>query len=143
MKKTKPDWEYKAVINAVPYVKSLMNSIRDCTIQINGIKSRLKRLADKPGRCDRQRYDEIGDLKLQEIKKQTELDWSQEDLKSLGVLCYDAVQQIAMFYFRMKDGDSFSGAWFVYSIVDKSITWRRDDDEYDVRRKIQDIPKQS
>ena len=52
-KQVLPVWTYPQAQNAVPYIRSIMRSLREHRLEQLGSEMRAKRLAARPGRPDR------------------------------------------------------------------------------------------
>ncbi len=140
MKQTKklPEWTRDGVVKVLgsPYLSGLLLSLRDSTIALNAATSRRKRIENKPGRADRKRYDEIAELRVQEVHCLSEIDSLQKEIRCIGVVCGDPVQCVAKFRLCVQN----LLGWFVYSPFGNQLYWRFDRDARDVARDIRELP---
>jgi hypothetical protein len=129
-------WTYQQALGAVPYIRSIMTSLREHRLEASHHQLRARRLAQQPGRPDRSAI-----IAREEARKQAEVaaDRFQEALEELGVLdvyCLDPVEGLALVPFA-QDNDL---AWFVFDLHDPVPFryWRYHKDPLETRRPLAD-----
>jgi hypothetical protein len=127
-------WTYPEATRALPYVESILRSMREHTLQANQLEAQTRRLADKPGRLTRSDL-----IALQSLQRETEEARDRyradlEELLELGVGCLEPVQGEALFPFIYDD----QVAWFVHSLFEGGPIkwWRFDGDSAETRRVV-------
>ncbi len=127
-------WTYREAVQAVPYVDSILRSLRESLVETNRLRLHAERLADRPGRRTR---DELIDL--EETRRQADRAYDRyletlEELQDVGVGCSDPVNGEAIFPFIYQE----QVAWFTYHVFEGPYLqwWRYDSDTPDTRRPI-------
>jgi hypothetical protein len=127
-------WTYPQARQALPYVTSVMHSLRDCWLEAQRHLLRQKRLAGKPGRPDRDTLisRETTDREVDRAKEQ--FNDAYEELQAIEVYCLDPVQGVAAVPFVHDD----RLAWLLYDLFDPDEYhhWRYHDDPIELRRPI-------
>jgi hypothetical protein len=130
-------WSYRQAIGVVPYLRSLMSSLREHRLDLSRHQLRARRLARQPGRPDRSTI-----IAREEALKQGQLaaDRFQEALEELGVLdiyCLDPIEGLALVPFARDD----ELAWFIFDLHDvvPFRFWRYHKDPLETRRPITEV----
>jgi hypothetical protein len=127
-------WDYDEARGAVPYVASVMTSIREHWLEAVGHDLRMRRVTKKPGRPDRERL--IAHAEALEGGRQAseKLQSALEELQALDIYCVDPVQGEALIPFK----HSNQLAWFVYNQFERDPLrfWRYHDDPLETRRPL-------
>jgi Uncharacterized conserved protein (DUF2203) len=131
-------WTYDQAKNAVPYVGSVMGSVREHWIAAQSFDRKLQRLAGQPGRPNRERL-----LAQEETRRQAQealeaFRDAQEELNELDVFCTDPVRGEAVIPFVLDN----ELAWFIYERYEPEPIrfWRLHTDPLDTRRPIAELP---
>jgi hypothetical protein len=128
-------WTYDQACRVLPYVASIMRSLREHRLEAQQQRLASERLANAPGRPDRNAiiaHDEAVRLSQEaEDRFQDAL----EELHVLDIYCMDALQGLALIPFAQ--GEQL--AWFVFNLFDegeKLRFWRYHEDPLETRRPI-------
>jgi hypothetical protein len=130
-------WTYAKIQAALPYITSIMRSLRERRLEAARLGVAARRLGEQPGRPDRSAiiaYEEAAhEARLAEDRFQEAV----QELHNLDVFCLDPIQGLALVPF-VHDQQL---AWFVYDMFDANPLqhWRFHTDELDVRRPIAEI----
>jgi hypothetical protein len=130
-------WSHEQALGAVPYITSVMRSLREHRLEAQRHQLQGRRLAAKPGRPNRD------DLLAQEGAAQAarlageRFHEALAELQSLDVYCVDAVQGQALIPFVYQQ----QLAWFVFDLFDRQPlqSWRYHTDPLDVRRPVKEV----
>lgn len=127
-------WTYPEAMKALPYVESILRSIREHTLAANQCDAQVKRLANKPGRPSRSELIELQNLQRDAEEARDSYRADLEELLELGVGCLEPVQGEALFPFIYDD----QVAWFIHSLFDGPPIkwWRFDGDSQETRRVV-------
>jgi hypothetical protein len=127
-------WSYPQARRALPYVASVMRSVREHWLEAVRHDVAVRRLAAQPGRPNRDRL--IAQEKSRDASHRAgeRLEEAAEELRDLDIYCLDPVCGEALIPFRH---DSRL-AWFVYSHFEKDPLryWRYHDDSLETRRPL-------
>ena len=136
-----PLWTYSRARDLVPYLSSVMRSLRDHQLDIQKHLLTARRLADRPGRPDRDSL-----IAHEEAVRETQHAWDRydaalEELNTLGVFCLDAVQGEALVPIEHER----QLAWLIFDLFDSRPFrfWRYDSDDLDARRPIAEVASRS
>lgn len=132
-------WTYDQARRVLPYVGSIMRSLREYRLQATQARLEAQRLAEQPGRPSRTTL-----IALQEATRAADgadasFQDSLEELHTLDIYCLDPVQGQALIPFA--HGDQL--AWFVFELFDSSALrfWRFHKDPLETRRPISEREK--
>lgn len=126
-------WTYPDAARAVPYIRSLTNSLREAWLGLQRERLRSRRLHDipKPSRAER--------IALQESaneagKAEGDFDELLAELMKLDVFLLDPVQGLALIPFQ--EGEEL--AWYVFDLFDAEglTSWRYHKDPIETRRPV-------
>jgi hypothetical protein len=127
-------WTYDQAMQVLPYVASIMTSLREH--QLEAIRHQLKidRLNKKDGRPSRAQIIGHQETLAAATAAEDRLQDALEELHTLDIYCLDPIQGLALIPFAL--GDEL--AWFVYDLFDsKSLNfWRYHRDPIEMRRPI-------
>jgi hypothetical protein len=127
-------WTYPQIQGTLPYIASVLRSLRESRLEAGRWHLKARRLADRPGRPDRTallaREEALHEARLADDRFQEAL----EELHALDVYCLDPVRGLALVPF-VQDKQL---AWFVYDLFDPEPlrSWRYHHDALDTRRPI-------
>ena len=129
-------WTYSQAVGAVPYLRSIVSSLREH--RLAGLSQHLTacRLAERPGRPNRSaiiaREEALREARLADERFQETL----EELGILDVYCLDPVDGLAMVPFT----HDRQLAWFIFDLHDTVPFrhWRYQEDPLETRRPIAD-----
>jgi hypothetical protein len=128
-------WTYDQARRVLPYVASIMRSLRDHHLEAQQQRILVQRLADKPGRPDRTAI--LNHTAAVQAAEEAEERFHQalDELHTLDIYCLDPVAGLALIPFAMDN----RLAWFVYDLFDASDplrSWRFHQDPLEKRRPI-------
>jgi len=132
-------WTYSQARNLVPYLKSVVASLREhkLTEQKQGLTA--KRLSERPGRPDRESIIALEDAKKAIDEAGDAVDACLEELGILDVYCLDPVAGQVLVPTTHDD----ELAWFVYDQFDKEPIrfWRLHTDPLETRRPLTEMKR--
>ncbi len=130
-------WTYPQAQAAVPYLGSILRSIRDTWLDAVQKELFAGRLTARPGRPDRQRI-----LEEEEARGEARAAFDRyldvrEELEGMGVACLEPNQGVAWIPFAHDN----QLAWFVFDNFDSEPirSWRYQTDPLETRRPVADI----
>jgi hypothetical protein len=125
-------WTFSEAVSALPYVRSILDSLRELALERNRLRLGLGRLQDYLGRP--RRSDLIAQADMESLADHTEAAYLEalDELLAIGVECLDPIQGGAAFPFLHEN----QVAWFIYHLYEGSQLrwWRYDSDSLDTRR---------
>jgi len=129
-------WDRNDAIKAIPYLHSVIGSLREHWLEIRIAQRQLDRLADRP--ATRQHLIEQGARRNELDRAQRRFDDALDELHQVDAYLVDPVCGMAFLPSRM--GDDL--AWYVFDQFTPSglIGWRYHDDPIDVCRPL-DTPR--
>lgn len=132
-----PVWTHEQAARAVPYLTSVMNSIRDLSIGLNRQRVRARRLAERPGRPDRNTIIEHDEALCEARRLEEQLHDAMHELACLNVHCVSPVAGLAMIPFVNAE----QLAWLVFDLFDeaKISAWRYHHDPLEARRPLSEM----
>lgn len=130
-------WTYPQAQAAVPYLSSILRSIRETWLEAVQKELLADRLTAKPGRLDRQRI--IAEEKARR-EAQSAFDRyveAREELEGMGVACLEPNQGVAWIPFSHDN----QLAWYVFDVFDSEPirSWRYQTDPLETRRPLAEI----
>ena|SRR5271165_3362472 len=130
-------WNYPKAQKALPYIRCVVQSMRDHWLDAQMRRAEVKRIAEKPGRPNREAI--LAGEKAAEEKTNAEDRFADalQELIGIDVYLLDPVRGVALIPFQ-KDEEL---AWFVYDHFDGDAlkTWRLHQDPLEARRPIEDV----
>jgi hypothetical protein len=135
-KKTIQVWTYAQAIGAVPYLASIMRSLRDAQLESRRLHLDARRQAERPGRPDRSAIIAREEALREAAAADQRVHDALQELETLDVYCLDPVNGEALVPF-VHDGQL---AWFVYELFDPEPYrfWRFHSDPLHTRRPIEE-----
>lgn len=130
-------WTYAQAQNAVPYLASVMRSLREHALEARRHYLAARRLARRPGRPDRAALIAHDELVRQARHAEQRFDDALAELGILDIRCLDPVRGLALIPFVHDD----HLAWFVYDLFDSNplLFWQLEGDPQDTRRPIAEV----
>jgi hypothetical protein len=135
-------WTYDQACQALPYVTSVMTSLRDHWIAAQGHDRKARQLAGRPGRANRVRLLAQAEEGRAAREAHDRFQKDQDELFALDVYCLDPIRGEAVIPF-IHDNQL---AWFLYDLFapDTLQYWRYHNDPLDARRptaELQETPQ--
>ena len=128
-------WIYEAALSAVPYLRSVVRSLRENWLQLHSVRRQIQRLNSRPGRPDRQTLVELA-VAVKELEHaHIELEGAFDELKAIEVYSVDPAQGLALIPFDK--GDEL--AWYVFDLFAPQgvEAWRFHRDPPEMRRPLE------
>ena len=130
-------WTFDAAKKAVPYIRSLVQSLRDHWLEVRMVQVEAERLKARPGRLDHQALIEIeeSDRRLQQAAANVE--GVVDEMMPLSAFGVDPAAGLTVLpFFR---GDVL--AWLVFDLFDPRglVAWRLHSDDLDTRRPLSEL----
>ena len=127
-------WNFDQAQAVVPYVSSIVRSLRERAIQCQALRNEVTQIENKPGRPDRKAI-----IALESARKelsQAERDYAEvlDELEALDLQLLDATRGQALVPFAHDD----QLAWYVFDLFDSEPirSWRFQSDPDETRRKL-------
>jgi hypothetical protein len=127
-------WTYAQAQAAVPYLASVVRSLRDHSLEALAARRTAQRLAQQPGRPDRNALIAQQEADRQAREAEGQLHAAAAELQALDVYSLDPVQGLAMVPF-VYNGQL---AWFIFDLFDPKPFrfWRFQSDPEETRRPV-------
>src|SRR5262249_21698047 len=115
-------WMYAEARSVLPYITSVMGSLREHWLAAQGHDQRARRLGNLPGRPDRKRLLATQDETTAANVAKERFEIAAAELHELDVFCTDPIRGEAVIPFVHND----QLAWFIYDLFapDDLRTWR-------------------
>jgi hypothetical protein len=115
-------WTFDEAARAVPYLRSVIGSLREHWLEAQSQRRTHERLAGQPGRPNRQRIIKGKEIEDRQEHAETRFNDALEELMRIDVYLLDPVRGVALIPFRKED----DLAWYVFDQFDvRGLTgWR-------------------
>jgi len=127
-------WTFDKARSAIPYILSIVRSLREHAIEIQTGQQEVKRLADLSGRPDRTRM--IAQQEAERTRRRAEHRFEEAigDLEQLDIFCLDPIRGQALVPFIHDE----QLAWYIFDLFDNKHFrfWRYQSDPEETRRPI-------
>jgi hypothetical protein len=128
-------WTYEQARRVLPYVASIMRSLREYCLEAQQQQLTAQRMAERPGRPDRTAI--LAHTAVVEAGQEAEKHFHEalDELHELDIYCLDPTAGLALIPFAMED----RLAWYVFDLFDRSDPirfWRYHQDSLETRRPI-------
>jgi hypothetical protein len=132
-------WSLRQARSALPYITSVMRSLRTHKLEAQAQQRRAEKLARAPGRPDRNAIISQEEARSAGQKAQERFETALHELHSLDVYCLDPINGTALIPF-VHDKQL---AWFVYDLFspDEITTWRFHSDPLEMRRPLNELDR--
>lgn len=127
-------WTYEQACRVLPYVASIMRSLRDQWLEAQRHHVQVRRLAQHRGRPGRDNLIAHEEAVTSARRADEHVQEALEELHTLDIYCLDPVRGLALIPFAQND----KLAWFVYDLFDTKPLrfWRYHRDSLETRRPI-------
>jgi hypothetical protein len=139
-------WTYEEAARAVPYLRSVIGSLREHWLEAQGRRRQVELLARQPGRANRHRLLAGEDLRQRQEGAETRFNDALEELMGIDVYLLDPIRGVALIPFRKED----ELAWYVFDQFDRHglSGWRYHEDPLEECRPLASdapppLPKES
>jgi hypothetical protein len=128
-------WTYEQARRVLPYVASIMRSLREHCLEAQQHHLRARRLTERSGRADRTAI--LAHSEVVQAAKEAEEHFHEalDELHTLDIYCLNPVAGLALIPFARED----RLAWFVFDLFEPSDPirfWRYHQDSLETRRPI-------
>jgi hypothetical protein len=132
-------WSLSQARAALPYLTSIVGSLREHRLEAQTQQRRADQLAARPGRPDRSSLIALEETRAAAQKALERFDNALHELHSLDIYCLDPIQGTALVPF-VQDKQL---AWFVYDLFapEALSAWRFHDDPLEMRRPLEELEK--
>ena len=132
--KTIQVWTYDQARGAVPYLTSVVRSLREHAVKALALQRQARQLAAKPGRPDRNDLIAQQEGERQAREAETRLQETIDELHALDVFSLDPTGGLALVPFVHDE----QLAWYVFDLFDSQPFrfWRFQSDPDDTRRPV-------
>jgi hypothetical protein len=115
-------WTYDQAARAVPYLRSVLGSLREHWLEAQRQRRACELLANRPGHANRQRLLTGEDLHGRQERAENRFNEALEELMAIDVYLLDPVKGVALIPFRKED----DLAWYVFDqFADQALSgWR-------------------
>lgn len=130
-------WTYPQALAAVPYIASVMRSLRETWLEARSQERRLKVLSDRPGRPDRAALLARAEAATAAAKAESAHEDAAQELRDLGILCLDPLRGEAL----LPCVHQHILAWIVFDLFAQPElrSWRYHTDPADTERPVQEL----
>jgi hypothetical protein len=131
-------WTYEQAKKALPYVTSIVRTLRETALEARQNEVEARRLAKNPGRPTRTMLIDHEESKRASERASERFDQALDELHTLDIYSVDPVSGLALIPFAQ--GDDL--AWYVYDLFDEQPIryWRYHEDPMETRRSISEGP---
>jgi hypothetical protein len=119
-------WTYDEAAHAIPYLRSVVSSLREYWLDAQRHRRQWQLLAGRPGRPNREQILSGEVLQASQENAETQFNEALEELMAMDVYLLDPVRGIALIPFRKED----ELAWYVFDQFDRQglTGWRYHND---------------
>jgi hypothetical protein len=130
-------WTYPQAQRALPYITSVMRSLREHYLEAKSQEARENRLTRRPGRPDRQVLLDQEESAREGHRARERFNEAFQELQNIEVYCLDPNQGVSVLPFVHDD----KLAWLIYDLFDGGAFqhWRYHDDPLEKRRPIREV----
>ena len=132
-------WTYEQARRVLPYVASIMRSLREHRLEAKKQRLTAQRLSSQPGRPGRNNLIAHEQAVRETREAEDRFHEALEELHVLDIYCLDAVQGLALIPFAQED----QLAWFVFNLFESDGLqfWRYHQDPLETRRPVSQAPE--
>ena len=127
-------WNFDQAQAVVPYVSSIVRSLRERSIQMQALRNDVTQIENKPGRPDRKAIIALDSARKDLSRAERDYGEALEELESLDLQLLDATQGQALVPFAHDE----QLAWYIFDLFDNEPirSWRFQSDPEETRRKL-------
>ncbi len=127
-------WTFDQAQAVVPYIGSIVRSLREHALNIQTVRRKLSSLEEQPGRPDRRALITIEECKRDLQRAEEDNAQALAELESLDVQLLDAIRGQVLVPFVHDD----QLAWYIFDLFDSQPirAWRYQSDPDETRRKL-------
>ena len=134
-RRTLQTWTIRQAEAAAPYIRSVLTSLREHYLDMQGLRLEVKRLAARPGRQDRTALISLRHATEEADRAADRATEAAEELADLDIFCLDPAEGQAMLPFLHEE----QLGWYLFDLFDERKplrNWRFDSDPDETRRPI-------
>jgi hypothetical protein len=130
-------WTYDGAVQAAPYIRSLVGSLRDGWLDLRQAQEQVRRLEARPGKPDRETLIRLEDSNRDCRHAEAKLEDIMNEMLPLSIFAVDPVAGLVVIPFMR--GDAL--AWFVFDLFDSQgvVAWRLYSDALETRRPLAEL----
>ena len=130
-------WTYPQALAAVPYIASVMRSLRETWLEARSLERRLKLLAERPGRPNRTALVAQAEAVRAAARAEQAHDDAAQELRDVGILCIDPHRGEAL----LPCVHQHMLAWIVFDLFAEPPlrSWRYHSDPAETERPITEL----
>jgi hypothetical protein len=130
-------WTYDQAQAVIPYLTSILRSVREQTLNLTAAERRHRTLDARPGRPDRTHLIAMQEAKTEAERIQSDLEDALDELDALDAACIDPIHGLALLPFLHDE----QLAWYVFDLFDRDPLrfWRYQTDPLETRRPIREV----
>jgi len=130
-------WAYEEARQALPYIASIVRSLREHRLDALAHDRQARRLAARPGRPDRAAILAEEQAKQEAVRAAERFEEALDELNAQDIYCLDPIRGQALVPFA--HGEQL--AWYVYDLFDGDELrfWRFHSDPLDTRRPVAEL----
>jgi hypothetical protein len=130
-------WALPEVLKAVPYIRSLMQSLREGWVELRQAQETVQRAQARPGRPNRDTLILLDESQRDAERAEAGLQDIVEEMMALSAYCVDPVAGLAVIPFLR--GQEL--AWYVFDLFDEQgiVAWRLYSDPLEMRRPLVEL----
>jgi hypothetical protein len=130
-------WTYPQAEKALPYVTSVMQSLREHWLEAQRHEARARRVTAQPGRPDRTQLIAQEEALADGQRAKERFNEAYQELQNIEVFCVDPVQGVGVIPFVQDE----KLAWLIYDLFEPKAFrhWRYHEDPLDKRRPITEV----
>jgi hypothetical protein len=127
-------WTYPEAVAALPYLRSVLRSLREHWLQWQQARLRVRRIDARPGRPDRHALIVRAEAGRDAERAEGQYEEALAELLALNISCLDPAKGLALIPFRQ--GDEL--AWYILDLfAPRGLdAWRLDSDPLPTRRPL-------
>jgi len=130
-------WDLTQAQKALPYLRSVTNSLRENWLEVQRKRLEVNRLARRPGRPDRAAILAGESAAQEKTLAEDRFADALDELMGIDVYLLDPVRGVAFIPFQKED----NLAWLVFELFDSDAlkSWRFHEDPLEMRRPITEV----
>jgi hypothetical protein len=127
-------WTYAEAVKALPYLRSIVQSVRENWLELQRVRLQIRRMDARPGRPDRRALILRAEAAREAERAEEKLEETLNELLALSISCLNAAKGLALIPFRQ--GDDL--AWYVFDLFAPQglDAWRFHSDPLPTRRPL-------
>lgn len=127
-------WSFAAAKAAVPYLRSLVRSLREGWLEMRQAQEQVRKIEARPGHADRETLILLAETNQDVSRAETKLEEIINDMVALSAFCVDPAAGLAVIP-GMSKGVL---AWFIFDLFDDAglVAWRLHTDSLETRRPL-------